>query len=290
MNTTTISIVTGLIIAVLVGGYYFWLTTIDTNQKHIETMANLESLQKKLNELQNNPNSNPIDIQELKNTINEIKTQNNVGSKEIVQQYEFKTNVEVMKSQYNQNLQSFTDVSLDGPKHYLSLNESPFKTKEYSQYFYLIDFENQIIDTPGIKATNGNPIHFKTYSVPLGVDSVDSDDGYIDGVGRGGSYSYQYVPYGEFEFDQNVLNALPTRVGFVVTDADWNVTITVEAFGPDGLRLDKKFESVAVGDQVSQAGETDEDVFFGISSPDGIKKIKITMSGALEIDHVQYGR
>lgn len=76
MKTATTTIVVDLLISVIVGGYFFWLTTVDADQKHVATMSTLEDLQKKLEEIQNEPESNPMEIQELKNSINELKIQN----------------------------------------------------------------------------------------------------------------------------------------------------------------------------------------------------------------------
>ena len=268
------------IISIGAGGYFFWLTTIDTDRKHLETISTLDELEKNLIDMQKNSDSNPEDIKELEKKITELENQNN--DLNVVKSSTFDPKPEPTPSE---------KIQLYGPEKYLSFDDSPFlDMRKNSEYFYLLDFEDQVINVPGVKAINGVPI-FDTPQSLNGVDSVDFDDGYLDGVGRGGSYNYEYVPYGEFEFDQNILGKLPTHVGFVVTDADWNVTVTIEVFGPNGAKLEKKFESVAVGDQISQAGETAEDVFFGFMSSEGIKKIKITIHGnAIEIDHLQYGR
>lgn len=68
---------------------------------------------------------------------------------------------------------------LFGPTPYLSAADSPFSLS--SPGLLLEDFEDGALDTPGVSSTNGAP------RGPSGLtDSVDGDDGSIDGSGNGG--------------------------------------------------------------------------------------------------------
>src|SRR5262249_22605979 len=73
-----------------------------------------------------------------------------------------------------------------GPTPYLSFQDSPFRSGTFT-YFYLEDFEDHLLNTPGVAADAGG-----VTSVIFGPgyhDSVDADDGVIDGHGGlGDSY------------------------------------------------------------------------------------------------------
>ena len=122
-------------------------------------------------------------------------------------------------------------------------------------------------------------------------DSVDADDGAIDGSGlNGDSYFSASGAAGiTFTFDAGVLGALPTSAGIVWTDGAGQVTF--EAFGPGNVPLgtigpisDANFPNGSFN------GETAEDRFFGIVAPGGISSIFISnSSGGIEVDHLQYG-
>lgn len=71
LKSTAIAIAVSIIVAVVVGGYFFWLTTVDTDEKHLETMVTLDALRKELSELQNNSDSDPKEIEKLQNQIDE---------------------------------------------------------------------------------------------------------------------------------------------------------------------------------------------------------------------------
>src|SRR5437667_12544658 len=63
--------------------------------------------------------------------------------------------------------------STNGPTPYLSFNDSPLKGVDFSGgYFHLEDFEDLLLNTPGVTASAGDPFG------PGGfTDSVDADDG-----------------------------------------------------------------------------------------------------------------
>ena len=120
------------------------------------------------------------------------------------------------------------------------------------------------------------------------TDSVDADDGAIDGSGTNGhSFFSGSGPGGiTFTFDAVALGGLPTQAGIVWTDGAG--TTLFEAFGPGGVPLGQ-IGPVAIAD-ASNFGETAEDRFFGVTNPGGISSIRISnSSGGIEVDHLQYG-
>ena len=120
------------------------------------------------------------------------------------------------------------------------------------------------------------------------TDSVDADDGSIDGSGTNGHsfFSGSGSTGITFTFDATVLGSLPTQVGILWTDGSG--TTLFEAFGPGGVPLGQ-IGPVAIADG-SFVGETAEDRFFGVTNPGGISAIRISnTSGGIEVDHLQYG-
>ncbi len=97
-----------------------------------------------------------------------------------------------------------------GPLPYLSVADSPFDLG--GPAFAFEDFEDGVFNVPGVVASAGAPLG------PSGnTDSVDADDGVIDGFGQGGnSFLSLDGPAGiTFTFDTDVLGALPTSAGIV---------------------------------------------------------------------------
>jgi hypothetical protein len=131
------------------------------------------------------------------------------------------------------------------------------------------------------------------------TDSVDGDNGPIDGLGNSGqslltggttnSFSFQFSTLG--------LGVLPNRAGIVWTDVGavnegqlGIGTVIFEAFGPASESL-----GTIVADMLGDGsinGATNEDRFFGVINPAGISRITITMphSTDWEVDHLQYLR
>jgi len=173
-----------------------------------------------------------------------------------------------------------------GPTPYLSFNDSPFKSLNLPN-FHLETFENDLFDAPGVTASTGVVV------APGSItDSVDGDDGKIDGSGTGGHSFFSDNGAGGITFTFNAAQlggSLPTHAGIVWTDGAGQITF--EAFGPGDVPL------VTIG-PVSQAGvfpddsisgTTAEDRFFGVISDGGISKIFINnTSGGIEVDHLQY--
>lgn len=167
---------------------------------------------------------------------------------------------------------------------YLSAADSPYNSGDYT-YFYLEDFEDGLLNTPGVTGSPGG-----VTSVVFGPsihDSVDGDDGAIDGSGLDGD-SYFYSPGANginFTFDDTVLGTLPTVAGVVWTDGAGSTTFS--AYDAADNLLDTLTLSIA---DASFSGTTGEDTFFGITNSAGISRIFISnSSGGIEVDHLQYG-
>ena len=176
-------------------------------------------------------------------------------------------------------------VTLLGPTPYLSTANSPFLTDINAGHVYLETFECGTLTVPGVTPSTGTiiPPGFEGF-----IDSVDGDDGVIDGSGLAGHslFSGDGATGITFTFNQTTLGAFPTQAGIVWTDGGG--TTTFEAFGPTGTSLGT-IGPVAIADG-SNSGETAEDRFFGVIFAGGISAIKISNSaGGIEVDHLQYG-
>ena len=177
-----------------------------------------------------------------------------------------------------------------GPTPYLKQADSPFNADIISGTTFLETFEDHLLNTPGVSATC-SPACGVT-SVVFGAqihDSVDADDGVIDGSGLAGdSFFFGGGATGiKFVFDALALGGLPTRAGIVWTDGAG--TTLFEAFGPGDVSLGT-IGPVSIADG-SFNGETAEDRFFGVIDPGGISAIKVSNTGGgIEVDHLQYGR
>lgn len=163
-----------------------------------------------------------------------------------------------------------------GPSAYLSFADSPFSGLTFSTYFHHETFEDGLFNVPGVSKSAGSVIG------PGGsTDSVDADDGAIDGSGTNGRSVFGFGTV-TFTFNDGVLGALPTHVGIVWTDGG-NPTFTAYASG--GSLLGTVTGSFADG---STSGTTAEDRFLGIIHTGGISHITINAS-SWEYDHLQYG-
>jgi hypothetical protein len=142
---------------------------------------------------------------------------------------------------------------------------------------FLEDFEDLSLDG-GITASHG------TFQVSPWIDSVDADDGTIDGSGSDGESWVAQNSWVEFEFS----TPYPTAAGIVITDSHTS-QVNFEAFDSEGSSLGN-YAIDNFGDGNSYGG-TEEDRFFGIQYSLGISAIKMEdLAGPnLEVDHVQYG-
>jgi len=182
-----------------------------------------------------------------------------------------------------------------GPTPYLSAADSPFAPLNIPG-FQLEDFEDGLLNTPGVTATTGGSV----IGPQPQADSVDGDAGGVDGSGADG-HSLLSIPDTSvltFVFDGAILGGLPTHAGVVWTDVGL-LTIPDTALGVDSAvfeAFDAADELIAtigpsaLGDG-STFGATAEDRFFGVRHDAGIAKISIRMlnSQDFEVDHLQYG-
>jgi len=188
-----------------------------------------------------------------------------------------------------------------GPAPYLSQADSPFNLSGLGTTFFLEDFEDGLINTPGLSVFNAEILLPGEFT-----DSVDLDDGMIDGSGSAG-YSLihagpfinrpVFVRIMSFNFDKDDLGFLPTAFGFVWTDgASHSAEVGIRTWNVDGEIVIHSFlpELVnGIGDDDFDGGTT-EDRFFGIRRDDGIMLadvVSVSEDSSLpfEIDHVQYG-
>ena len=174
-------------------------------------------------------------------------------------------------------------AQLLGPTAYVQASNSPFAAFSFTNYNHLETFEDLLLNTPGVSASAGSPIG------PGGnTDSVDADDGVVDGSGTNGrSFFAGDGSTGiTFTFNAATLGALPTHAGIVWTDGLG--TITFEAFDALGVSAGVVTASHADG---SFFGGTAEDRFYGYINTGGISRINIRNSiGGIEVDHLQYAR
>jgi hypothetical protein len=178
-----------------------------------------------------------------------------------------------------------------GPSPYLSFADSPFAAQGFG-YFYVENYEDGLGNVPGLITSQGiakNP--------GSETDSVDADDGSIDGSGRDGHSFYPAKPSVGFRFDTFTLGVLPTHVGVVITDVGFPLggtgtvginDFTLEAFGPGDVSLGT-VSATAFGDAALN-GATPEDRFLGVIDSGGIDHVIIQVNSIdWELDHVQYG-
>jgi hypothetical protein len=176
-----------------------------------------------------------------------------------------------------------------GPLPYLSLADSPFTGLDFDGYFYVEDWEDGTLDIPGVTPNSTS----LASSVGAGfVDSVDGDDGTIDGDCVKAPYCdslFSSTGTLEFVFDATALGGLPTHVGAVWTDGSLACNAIFAAYDTDGILIDT-ITATAIGD-ADNTGATSEDRFFGVVHNAGVERITIqSSSGGVEVDHLQIGR
>lgn len=173
-------------------------------------------------------------------------------------------------------------AQLLGPSPYLSSTDSPFAASSQNfAYFFLDSFESGQLIAPGVSIA-GDDVQFHH-----GDDSVDADDGLIDGLGLGGDVWAWSQPGFSFSFNATQLGRLPTHVGVVWTDGI--NPIRFEAFAADGGSLGVMTVDHADG---SFASTTAEDRFYGVIYFGGVSRIALTGDSGhagIEIDHLQFG-
>ncbi|NCR53633.1 MAG: hypothetical protein GPJ10_09460 [Microcystis aeruginosa L211-07] len=187
------------------------------------------------------------------------------------------------------------------PTPYLSFNDSPFKNVSFS-YFYLEDFEDGSLNVPGVTASSASGLPVIVAGPNFYRDSVDIDDGVIDGNGQQGHTLYEQgngtIGGIKFTFNANTLGNLPTHVGIVWTDSYSSfggidqTPLTFQGFDAQGNSLG----TIALGQgQIGDTrndGTTVDDRFFGVINLAGISAISISqtlINVGFDVDHLQYG-
>lgn len=204
-------------------------------------------------------------------------------------------------------------VTFFGPTPYLSAADSPFAEYLDGPNFYLEDFEDGELNTPGIFQPIISPLlGTASHGVVVGpsdsTDSVDADDGLLDNAGSSGhsfrSESHILSPTLpvrnqlniDFEFDSDELGFLPNAFGFVWTDgpAVGGFVLNVRDATTGDRVAGRIFELPTDSERDSQVID---DFFVGVISdePFGRYDINVVFFGDyqhdfFEIDHVQYGR
>lgn len=175
-------------------------------------------------------------------------------------------------------------ATLFGPTSYQSEWEVPdgFYTDCDGCTSVLETFEDNSLDYGiTVTASNGQILNpngaFQGFS-----DSVDKDDGTIDGMGNAGFSYFSPANTLTVEFPYPV-----DAAGVVWTDGDVSAATTFEAFGPDGSLGVIGPAHLA---DYSFMGTTADDHFFGVRDAGGITSLVLTNSGGagIEIDHIQF--
>lgn len=204
---------------------------------------------------------------------------------------------------------------LQGPSAYSSFADSPFDVSGYAplgptpstdlvagpmsgsgfRYFYLEDFEDGNFNTPGATPSAG----WGVANPGVNTDSVDADDGSINGSGAGGHSYYSGGTQTNLTITFNAValgGHLPTHAGIVFTDIG-NVLSGAVGHG-NALFTARDANGVPLGTNLGlNLGDgpggtaTAEDRFFGVVNAGGISSISITMTNSKdwEVDHLQFG-
>jgi hypothetical protein len=165
-----------------------------------------------------------------------------------------------------------------GPTPYLSAADIPAGFYQGGSPTLLDNLEDGSLDA-SISASDGRVIGPGIFD---GIrDSVDADDGSINGTGTGRSWyssdvTFTYVGSGP----------LPTAFGLVWTDGSGGITFSAKDAAGNALGS-QVFSGIPDG---SFTGGTAEDRFFGVQFAEGVKSIRIRTGGQIEVDHIQYGQ
>lgn len=179
-----------------------------------------------------------------------------------------------------------------GPTPYLQTGDTPadFFCTICSDPLHIEDFEDNMLDA-FLSIDNGSillPNTFSGLADPV-TDSVDGDDGTVDGDGNSGhSWFTGSAGVADQMLTISFANTV-TSAGLVFTDGDSASTnIALEAFDMSGVSLG----IINAGDLADDVftGETAEDSFLGFRHLEGIASIQLTMDAGtgIEIDHIQW--
>ncbi|MBL8488819.1 MAG: PEP-CTERM sorting domain-containing protein [Rhodocyclaceae bacterium] len=163
------------------------------------------------------------------------------------------------------------------------LSRIPLTWAVPGSYLYLENFETGALTTPGV-AIAGDELRFNGND-----DSVDTDDGVLDGSGRSGHDAWAWSTPGiSFTFDAGVLGRLPNFAGIVWTDGV--NPIVFEAYDAAGALI-VRITGNHADDRFD--GTTADDRFYGLRHDPGIARMVIyedttVRHAGIEVDHLQY--
>jgi hypothetical protein len=185
---------------------------------------------------------------------------------------------------------AFAAATFTAPTPYLQAGDNPLTGPWV--YSHLETFEDGLPNTPGLSAIGGSALGSGALT-----DSVDADDGVLDGSGAAGQswYSSGVLPSVTFSFSAAALGTLPTSVGVAFTDigsrndggAVGTDLAVIEVF--DGGGISQGVLSFAFGDGTFVSA-TAEDRFVGATFAGGIGSIRVGFANSVdwEVDHVFY--
>lgn len=176
-----------------------------------------------------------------------------------------------------------------GPTAYLEAGDTPsgFYCTTCSDPLHIEDFEDGMLDA-FLTIDNGDvfmPFGTTGTDEPI-TDSVDGDDGSVDGSGLAG-YSW-YT--GSVRNVTITFASTVTSAGLVFTDGDLlSTNVALEAFDTNGVSLGV----IDAGDLAdgTYTGETAEDAFLGFHDMDGAISyitLSIDAGSGIELDHIQW--
>ena len=156
---------------------------------------------------------------------------------------------------------------------YAQRSDSPWAAGIRQGSIYVEDFEDGLVNTPGLAMTSG---------FLLDGSSVDEDDGVL-GNGTDNDFGFVYYAAGNThtiraEFSRDTEGRFPTYAGWVMDTLDQS-DATFAAYDPSGNLL-------ASYNYILQWGEFQ---FVGVHAPQGIGAIASDFNQRLYVDHVQYG-
>jgi hypothetical protein len=166
-------------------------------------------------------------------------------------------------------------ATFHGPVPYLSEADRP--PGFFAGPHVLEDFEDGYLDF-GVTADLGVVIQPAS-----NTDSVDADDGVIDGSGNGGRTLFAFGTI-TLTFSRTVREA-----AVVWTDGPAGTGVTFEAFGPGMVSLGVHGPFYHADNVFT--GTTAEDRFYGVTDPGGIVAIALSsIDGnlSIELDHLQF--
>ncbi|MDZ4830190.1 MAG: hypothetical protein SGJ09_08350 [Phycisphaerae bacterium] len=169
------------------------------------------------------------------------------------------------------------------PQSYVKLADSAlFGAMSLDDDFWCETFEDGLVNIPGLTLSGG------TIAAPgASTDSVDADDGNVDGSGTGGrSYRANIGSPITIGISALALVGLPERAAFAWTDGPQNSTLTITITTGSGATF---VRTVGPLGDANSSGATAEDRLVAITASNGIAQVVIASGGAaFEIDHVQF--